>query len=208
MPMGPISLTGAHNWRGLRVGLLGGSFNPAHAGHRHVSVTALKRLKLDAVWWLVSPQNPLKSARDMAPQDVRLRTAVRVKSHPRILATDLETAMGTRYTVDTVTQLVRRFGQTQFIWLMGADSLAGFHRWKNWQKIAATLPIAVLLRPGYTEARWSAASLARLSSARHRDSTSASWPAWKKPAIVILSLPMNKTSATAIRKKSPGWARH
>jgi nicotinate-nucleotide adenylyltransferase len=203
--MGPISLYGAHNWRGRHVGLLGGSFNPAHKGHRHISVTALKRLGLDSVWWLVSPQNPLKPASGMAPHAARVRIATAVENHPRIIATDIETDLGTRYTVDTVRKLVRRFPQTRFIWLMGADNLADFHRWKHWRQIAKLLPIAVLQRPGYTGARLSAPSLARLPRARRREAQSASWPAWKPPAIVVVSLPMESTSATAIRATNPDW---
>jgi nicotinate-nucleotide adenylyltransferase len=207
MPIGPITLYGSPNWRGRRIGLLGGSFNPAHAGHRHISLTALKRLKLDAVWWLVSPQNPLKSARDMAPQRIRLKQAALVEAHPRIIATDIESVLGTRFTVDTVTLLMRRFRGTQFIWLMGADNLAGFHRWKDWQKIVKALPMAIMLRPGYAQARWSAPSLARVSGARHREAEAANWTMWRKPGFVLLSLPMNGTSATALRASNPDWAK-
>jgi nicotinate-nucleotide adenylyltransferase len=205
MPINSLSLYGAHNWRGRHVGLLGGSFNPAHKGHKHISVTALKRLQLDSVWWLVSPQNPLKPARDMAPLPARLRTAAAVENHPRIIATDIETALGTRYTVDTVRKLIRRFPQTRFVWLMGADNLASFHRWKDWRQLARLLPIAVLLRPGYTNARLSAPSLARLPGARRREGQAARWPTWTTPAIVVISLPMESSSATAIRAKNPGW---
>jgi nicotinate-nucleotide adenylyltransferase len=204
--MGPVTPDTPKIWAGKCIGLLGGSFNPAHQGHVHISRTALKRLKLDAVWWLVSPQNPLKSTTDMAPQKVRLARATEVEAHPRIIATDIETGFGTRYTIDTLTKLVRRFPHTRFVWLMGADSLAGFHRWKDWQKIARLLPIAVLLRPGYTSARWSAPSMARLARYKHQDRTAPSWTRWRTPALVILSLPMDGTSATALRRQNPAWA--
>jgi nicotinate-nucleotide adenylyltransferase len=207
MPAGPITKHCAPIWAGKRVGLLGGSFNPAHAGHVHISRTALKRLKLDAVWWLVSPQNPLKSATDMAPQAMRLEMARTVERHPRIIATDIETQLGTRYTIDTLMALTGLFAQTRFVWLMGADSLAGFHRWKDWADIARLLPIAVLLRPGYTDARWSAPSMARLSRYRHQDRAAPGWTKWRTPALVILSLPMDSTSATALRRANPDWAK-
>ncbi len=201
----PIPHLSAQKWRFRRVGLLGGSFNPAHKGHVQISRTALKRLKLDAVWWLVSPQNPLKRTQDMAPQAQRLAMAARVATDPRILPTDIETALGTRYTVDTLAALTRRLPQTRFVWLMGADSLAGFHRWKDWPKIARLLPIAVLLRPGYTGARWSAPSMARLARYTHQDRTAPSWTGWRTPALVIVSLAMDDTSATALRRANPGW---
>jgi nicotinate-nucleotide adenylyltransferase len=130
MTADPIALRNAPRFYGRTVGLLGGSFNPAHAGHRHISVQAMQRLGLDAVWWLVSPQNPLKSAKDMAPQAVRLAKAGAVAAHPAIFATDIETQLGTQFTVDTLTQLQKYHPNVRFIFLMGADSLASFHRWK------------------------------------------------------------------------------
>lgn len=206
MPTGPITIHDAARWANKRVGLLGGSFNPAHGGHLHISHTAMKRLGLDAVWWLVSPQNPLKSSREMAPQAIRLAAARQLVMDRRIVPTDIESRLGTRYTVDTLDALTRRLPQTRFIWLMGADNLAGFHRWKDWQAIARLLPIAVLLRPGYTGARWSAPSMARLARYRHQDRRAADWTHWRTPALVILSLPMDGTSATALRRQHPDWA--
>jgi nicotinate-nucleotide adenylyltransferase len=190
----------------LRVGLLGGSFNPAHGGHRHISVTALKRLKLDAVWWLVSPQNPLKASAGMAPLSARLARAEQVAAHPRIHISAVETALGTRYTVDTVRALCRRFRQTRFIWLMGADNLAGFHRWKQWRTIARTVPIAVLLRPGYTEARWNAPAALWFRPHRVGSASASRVPNRRPPALVIVTLPMDATSATALRAADPAWA--
>jgi nicotinate-nucleotide adenylyltransferase len=129
--------------------LLGGSFNPAHAGHRHISIEALKRLDLDEIWWLVAPQNPLKPAHGMAPFAKRLDAARRLARHPRIRVLDLEARLGTRYTVDTVTALQRTFPRTRFLFLMGADILAQIRHWKKWTDIFACLPIAVFARPAY-----------------------------------------------------------
>jgi nicotinate-nucleotide adenylyltransferase len=131
------------------VGLLGGSFNPAHAGHRHVSELALKYLQLDEVWWLVSPQNPLKPAADMAPLASRLASAQRHANHPRMRATAVEAELGTQYTADTLRALLRRFPRTQFVWLMGADNLRQIPRWEAWTSIFHLLPIAVFARPAY-----------------------------------------------------------
>src|SRR5690606_10326285 len=137
-------------WAGLRVGLLGGSFNPAHAGHRHISLEALRRLKLDEIWWLVTPQNPLKPVCGTAPLDRRVAAARRVADHPRIRVTDIERRLGTRYTADTLAALTARFPRTRFVWLMGADNLAQIHRWRHWTRIFHTVPIAVLDRPTYS----------------------------------------------------------
>jgi nicotinate-nucleotide adenylyltransferase len=138
-PPGPAS-------DGLRIGLLGGSFDPAHAGHLYVSLVALAALKLDYVWWLVSPGNPLKPA--PAGLDRRLAAARALARHPRIVVTDIERALGTRYTADTVAALQRRFPHLDFVWLMGSDNLDQFARWRRWRRIAAAIPIAVVCRPG------------------------------------------------------------
>jgi nicotinate-nucleotide adenylyltransferase len=140
-PPGPVA-------PGLRIGLLGGSFNPAHDGHLYNSEVALKELGLDYVWWLVSPQNPLKPVEGMAPLPKRLKTARRVAHHPRIRVTDIEQDMGTQFSFDTVSALKRRFPQVQFVWLMGSDNLAAFRRWRRWADFARLVPIAVVLRPG------------------------------------------------------------
>lgn len=133
-------------WAGLRVGLLGGSFNPAHDGHRYISRLALKLLGLDEVWWLVSPQNPLKPAAGMASLGDRLARAQAVADHPRIRVTDLERLLGTRYTADTLAALHRCFPRTRFVWLMGADNLLQVPRWQRWTEIFETTPVA-LRRP-------------------------------------------------------------
>ena len=133
-----------------RIGILGGSFNPAHRGHRAITLAAIDALALDEAWWLVSPGNPLKdAARDMAPLAARLASARAMARRAPIRATDIETRLHTRYTLDTIRKLKRRYPKNRFIWLMGADNLAEFHRWKNWRQIAREVPIAVIARPGY-----------------------------------------------------------
>jgi len=183
-PPGPVA-------RGLRIGLLGGSFNPAHAGHLYVSEIALKRLSLDYVWWLVAGQNPLKSASDMASADKRLVGArALVGRRPRLIVSDLEKTLGTRYTIDTLKALRRRFPEVQFIWLMGTDNLAQFHRWKRWTEIAALMPIAVIVRPGSVLAQLNAKAMQRFArQTRLR----------KPPAIASVDGRRNEASATAIR---------
>ena len=146
----PPSLLGLGRRDGGRIGLLGGSFNPAHEGHRHISVLALQYLRLDAIWWLVSPQNPLKPTADMAPFEARFASAARMARHPRIWPSDLEAQLGTRYTIDTLAALQARLPTVRFVWLMGADNLLQFPRWANWQDIAARVPIAVWGRPSYS----------------------------------------------------------
>jgi nicotinate-nucleotide adenylyltransferase len=143
-PPGPVA-------KGLRIGLMGGSFNPAHEGHRYVAETAIRRLKLDYVWLLVAPQNPLKPVQGMANLEQRLaETRKLVGSNRRLIVTDIEAKMGSRFTVDTVRRLKARFGEVQFVWLMGSDNLEQFHRWRRWRDILAAVPAAVVLRPGST----------------------------------------------------------
>ncbi len=194
-----------------RIGLLGGSFNPAHAGHRHISVEAMRRLGLDEIWWLVSPQNPLKSPTGMASLGARLDSAIAVARHPRIRPMAIEAELGTRYTVDTVAALQQRFPDTAFIWLMGADILPELHRWHRWRRFAHLLPIAVLARPRYMGGalvspamawlrRWRQPSRRSLGGARD-------WTRWTLPAIIVLDIRQTALSATAIRAAHPDWAR-
>jgi len=133
---------------GLRIGLLGGSFNPPHRGHIHASELALRQLGLDYVWWLVSPQNPLKETRGMASFPRRLQTAKKFVRHPRIHVSDIEAQLGTQFTVDTLRALKRRLPRIRFVWLMGSDNLLQLPRWRDWQTIFALVPIAVVARPG------------------------------------------------------------
>jgi nicotinate-nucleotide adenylyltransferase len=173
---------------GMRIGLLGGSFDPAHDGHLYVSDVALKALKLDYVWWLVSPGNPLKGAPDAL--EMRLRGAHLVADHPRIRVTAIENDLGTRYTIDTVTALQRRFPGIAFVWLMGSDNLLQFSRWRHWRDIAAALPIAVVRRPGSILAPLQAALVRYCGVARRIG------PA---PCVLVLDGPRNRQSSTALR---------
>lgn len=190
-----------------RIGLLGGSFNPAHEGHRRISLFALDALGLDEVWWLVSPGNPLKSAKGMAPLSARLASAERMARHAPIVPTAIETRLRTRFTADTLAKLVRHFPHNRFIWLMGADNLAQFHRWQRWRQIARTLPIAVIARPGYDAPARSAVAMGWLGRYGHPPGTARRWTRWSLPALVLLHTVPDPTSATARRAADPDWHR-
>ncbi|QMU58608.1 MAG: nicotinate-nucleotide adenylyltransferase [Boseongicola sp.] len=185
---------------GRVIGLLGGSFDPAHEGHRHISLEALKRFGLDEVWWLVSPGNPLK-ARGPAPLEERLARARDVMQHPRILVTALEERMGTRYTAATLQALQAQYPGVTFVWLMGADNLAQFHLWDSWRDIFAMVPIGILARPGERiSARMSpAARYFRSDRLRAREALKLAHvgaPAW-----CFVNVPMSAESSTAIRAR-------
>jgi nicotinate-nucleotide adenylyltransferase len=194
--------------RMARIGLLGGSFNPAHRGHRHISLQALRALGLDQVWWLVSPGNPLKEgARDMAPFKARLASARSMAKRARIRASDFESQEGTRYTIDTVRRLKRRHPEHRFIWLLGSDNLRNFHKWGDWRELARELPIAVIRRPGYDSAAHAARAMGWLRRFVHPLGQARHWTDWSAPAIYFLRLPPDPTSATAIRAEQPHWHR-
>ena len=191
-----------------RIGLLGGSFNPAHAGHRHISLQAIRALGLDEVWWLVSPGNPLKEgAKDMAPFAARLASAERQSRRSCIRVSDFEEREGTRYTIDTVVRLKRRYPKHDFIWLLGSDTLPNFHKWRDWRGLARELPIAVIPRPGYDSAAHAARAMGWLRRFVHPSGQARSWTDWSAPAIIFLRLPPDPTSATAIRAADPSWYR-
>lgn len=186
--------------------LLGGSFNPAHVGHRHISRFALRALGVDELWWLVSPGNPLKAGvKDMAPLVARLYSAQRMARRAPIRATAIERELGTRYTVDTLAALVRRYPGRRFIWLMGADNLAQFHRWHQWRRIASLMPIAVIARPGYDGAAHASRAMGWLRKFVHPATSSDEWTKWRPPALVLLRFRPDQTSATALRRDNPGW---
>lgn len=185
---------------GQRIGLYGGSFNPAHAGHLHVSRTALRRLRLDRVWWLVSPGNPLKDLGQLAPLDERIAIARRIAAHPRIDVTAFEAAIGRRYTVETLRWLRRRRPDLRFVWIMGADSLGSFHRWRHYQEIARLLPVAVIDRPGHTLTATAARAARAFAAARLPESEAATLPGRRPPAWVFLHGPRSTLSSTALRK--------
>lgn len=190
-----------------RVGLLGGSFNPAHRGHRRISLAAARALRLDEVWWLVSPGNPLKPAAGMAPFAARLARAARMARRAPIRATGIEARLGTRYTADTLPALSRRYPRTRFVWLMGGDNLAQFHRWRDWRGIARTMPIAVVARPGYDAVARRALAMGWLRRFVRPSGQAKDWTSWSLPALVLLRLPPDPTSATAIRAADPDWHR-
>lgn len=186
--------------------LLGGSFNPAHGGHRRITLFALAALGLDEAWWLVSPGNPLKPEKGMAPLSARLASAKRQARRAPIVPTAIESALGTRYTVDTLRRLVRRYPKRRFVWLMGSDNLAQFHLWRDWREIARTMPIAVVARPGYDTSAMASPAMAwlrryRVSAAGLRERAD-----WSVPALVMLRFDPDPRSATAIRRQSPAWA--
>ncbi len=186
-----------------RIGLLGGSFNPAHAGHRHIAEVALKRLKLDEVWLMVSPGNPLKPQRGMAPLAPRLASAVmQTSSHPRLRATAIETEFGTRYTADTLAALTKRFPNIRFVWLMGADNLAQIPRWESWASIFNTVPISVIDRPAYSLGALAGKAAHRFRGARRRPKRAGKLWAAKAPAWVFLHTRLHEASGTSIRAQA------
>ena len=190
--------------KGFSVGLLGGSFNPAHSGHRRMSLEAMRRLRLDEVWWMVSPQNPLKPAAGMASLAARMESARKTARHPRIRITAIEQALGTQLTVDTLAALKSLYPHVRFIWLMGADNLLQFHRWVAWREISRTVPIVVMARPPYVGRSQSAPAMGWLR--RYRRKNPAGWRNWSLPAITMVNLGLDPQSATAIRQNEPGWA--
>lgn len=184
---------------GMRVGLLGGSFDPPHEGHLRITRAALERFGLDRVWWLVSPGNPLKP-HGPAPLETRIAAARRLITDPRILVTGIEARLGTRMTADTVAALQRLYPRVRFVWLMGADNLVQFDRWDRWQDIARAVPIGVLARPGWRmPARCSRAARLmwrhRLPEAKARHLADCAPPAW-----TMINLPMSPASSTALRR--------
>ena len=184
-----------------RIGILGGSFNPAHDGHRHISLEALKRLRLDEVWWLVSPQNPLKPQEGMAPFEDRIEKAKSVADHPRIRVTDIEKGFGTTYTAETLARLCRRFPTQRFVWLMGADNLSQISHWSRWTRIFHTVPVAVFDRPSYSLGALSGRAARRFHRERIKESRAGRLADMRPPAWVFLHTPLNATSATALRAR-------
>lgn len=184
-----------------RIGLLGGSFNPAHEGHVHISREAMKRLGLDEVWWLVSPKNPLKKADDLADYKTRLGYARKLAKYRAIHVLDVEQREGLFYTIDTLRYLKRHHPRTQFVWLMGADNLAGFHRWRSWKAIAKLLPIAILDRAPYAIRALHGRFAQQFRMHRLPAGAARQLPANPPPAWVYLSIPRSPLSATALRKK-------
>jgi nicotinate-nucleotide adenylyltransferase len=184
---------------GLRIGLFGGSFDPPHEGHLHVSRLALKRLKLDRLWWLVSPGNPLKETRGLRVLDERMAAAKKLAAHPRIVVSRLEAEIGARYTYDTLSFLRERCPGVRFVWIMGADNLLQFHRWRKWEEIARLMPIAIVDRPGATWKAANAMAAQRFAGARIDESDAPDLASLRAPAFVYLHGPRVAQSSTALR---------
>lgn len=184
---------------GMRIGLFGGSFNPPHEGHRLVSRESLKRLNLDAVWWLVTPGNPLKTHEDLAPLAERVAAARALVDHPAVRVTGFEAARGFTYTYQTLEFLTRTLADRRFVWIMGADSLSSFHRWERWEDIFSLLPIAVYVRPGSTRcAPFSKAAL-RFARSRIDEADAPRLASMHPPAWVFLHGLMSSLSSTQLR---------
>jgi nicotinate-nucleotide adenylyltransferase len=190
---------------GMRVGLLGGSFNPPHAAHRAISLFALKRLKLDRVWWLVTPGNPLKDHDGLRDLDARAEAARSMAGDPRIDVSCLESVIRTRYTVDTISYLRRRASGLRFVWIMGADNLAQFHRWQNWRRIASEVPIAVIDRPPQSFRALAAPAAQALARYRLPENQAGLLADQHTPAWVFLTGMKLNLSSTGLRNQDGSW---
>ncbi len=190
----------------MRTGLLGGSFNPAHGGHRRITRFTIDALGLDEAWWLVSPGNPLKPRKGMAPLTARLKSAEQQARRAPIIPTAIEQQLGTRFTISTLRALKRRYPKREFVWLMGSDNLAQFHLWNAWRDIARTMPIAVIARPGYNQAALASPAMAWLRRYSVSVASFRERGRWSAPALVLLRFDPDTRSATAIRRANTGWA--
>jgi nicotinate-nucleotide adenylyltransferase len=190
---------------GMRIGLLGGSFNPPHLAHRAISQFAIKRLKLDRVWWLVTPGNPLKNNGALHELHERVDAARQMANDPRIDVSCLESVIGTRYTVDTVNYLRRRVSGLRFVWIMGADNLAQFHRWQNWQRIASQMPIAVIDRPPQSFRALAAPAARALARYRVPENEAGRLADFRPPAWVFLTGKKMNLSSTKLRNPDGSW---
>lgn len=190
---------------GQSVGLLGGSFDPPHAGHVHVTREALKRFGLDRIWWLVSPGNPLKPV-GPAPLERRMEVARRMMRHPRVMISDIEAKIGTRYTADTLSVLVERFPGVRFVWLMGADNLLLIHHWQQWCRIFQTVPVGIVARSVDVAAARHAKAATTFANVRLQNHQSLLLPRTSAPAWCLVNVPMLDVSSSAIRARGE-WMR-
>ena len=190
---------------GMRIGLLGGSFNPPHAAHRAISQFAIKRLQLDRVWWLVTPGNPLKELGGLRELDERANAARKMADDPRIDVSCLESVIGTRYTADTISYLRRRASGLRFVWIMGADNLAQFHRWQNWRRIADQVPIAVIDRPPQSFRALAAPAAQALARYRVPEKDAGGLANLRAPAWVFLTGMKSSLSSTGLRNPDGSW---
>lgn len=184
---------------GQRIGLMGGTFNPPHEGHAVCALTAIRRLELDQLWWMVTPGNPLKSGAGLPPLEERMAASRRLVRDPRITVTGFEAALGSPYTYATVRYLTRRLPDVRLVWVMGADNLASFHRWQRWQDIAAAVPIAVVDRPGWRIKALSSPAAARLGRFRVPERAARRLPEMAPPAWTFLGTRLSEASSTALR---------
>jgi len=190
----------------MRVGLLGGSFNPPHPGHRHIAEAALRRLGLDKVWLLVTPGNPIKAHGDLAALSARLQAAAHIVKHPRIAVTGFEAALPTAYTACTLAFLQQRFPGVHFVWIMGGDNLAGFHRWQEWQNIMWRMPLAVLDRPGFRYRAMAAPAAVVYQRARIEETQAPALAFMRPPAWTYLTIPLVDISSTELRQQGSDGA--
>ncbi|WP_205967474.1 nicotinate-nucleotide adenylyltransferase [Aquisalinus luteolus] len=190
----------------LRIGVLGGSFNPPHAGHRQISLQGMRLMRLDFVIWLVTPGNPQKNSRDYADLTTRMAAAQACAAHPRILISDFESRNGLTYTAETLDMLTSKYASTRFVWMMGADNLNSFHTWRDWQRIAATMPIAVFNRPGNRIAPLTSPAGHALARFRVPVARAATLPDCEAPAWTYFPGTLNRESSTRLRQTQPDWA--
>ncbi|WP_454013430.1 nicotinate-nucleotide adenylyltransferase [Aquamicrobium terrae] len=193
-----------HVEKGMQVGLFGGSFNPPHAGHALVAEIALRRLALDQLWWMVTPGNPLKNARDLAPLEERIRLSEAVGANPRIKVTAFEAAHHVRYTADTLALVRARNPGVDFVWIMGADSLRDFHRWQRWREIMLTFPVAVIDRPGSTLSFLSSVAAKTFDYARVDERDARRLARMRAPAWTFIHGRRSSLSSTALRRPATG----
>ncbi len=186
----------------MTIGLFGGSFNPPHAGHRLVTITALRRLGLDRVWWIVTPGNPLKDTSGLPPLADRMKAAQLLMPEPHIDITGFEASIGTRFTLDTLRYLKRRCPAVRFVWIMGADNLAQFHRWQGWCEIARLMPICVVDRPGATLRSMSSKAARTLTRWRKTECQARAFARGQAPSWLFLHGPRSVLSSSALRQKS------
>ena len=184
---------------GRKIGLLGGSFNPAHCGHRRISIEAIKRLQLDAVWWLVTPQNPLKPENDLEKLEKRLKFAREIANHPRIWASDIESDLGPQYSIETVRKIKQKFPKRKFVWLLGADNMAQIPLWRDWTQIFTSIPIAVFTRPSYCHIALAGLAAQRFRKSQYRERYGRFLIDAAPPAWIFMHTPADTTSSTEIR---------
>jgi len=185
-----------------RIGVMGGSFNPPHDGHRIVAATALRRLNLDRLWWLVSPGNPLKNQDDLAPLDERIKVAKQFATDPRMEITAFEQKLDSPYTASTLAFLKERYPRALFVWVMGADNLASFHKWRNWHDIVSTLPIAVIDRPGWHLKALASPAARTMAGDRVPETHAGALPMMKPPAWTFLTTRLSRLSSSSLRQEN------